>query len=83
MPEKNNYHFGEIDQCVRILEMIAPSYEKMWEAGVYRMRPEDIKRLGEYLSRIKLSHSRLRDTLKLFEQLIVLSNKANNEKNLH
>lgn len=62
--------FGRLDQITRMLEEVAMEYGKLWEHGEYRMRPEDIRRLAKYLSQIKLSHSAMRDTLKLFEELM-------------
>lgn len=68
--EKNSIPFGAIDQIARMLEEVAPQMEALWDDGHYRMNKQEVLRLAEYLSRIRVSHSRLRDALKAFETLV-------------
>lgn len=61
--------FGQIDQIARMLEEVAPVMEHLWNGGHHRMTRKETERLAGYLSRIRVSHSRLRDALKAFETL--------------
>lgn len=81
--------FGTLDACARMLDDLAPEFAQLWNEGEARMRPDDIKRVAAYLGRIRISSSRLRDTLKLFEALakqpgaaVIISSISRNEKNL-
>lgn len=79
MDEKIKF-YGALDVSARMLDDIVPELEALWQGGNYHMKPEELKRIAGYLSRIKVSHSRLRDTLKLFERLAALINTINDEK---
>ena len=60
---------GRLDQIAFMLEQIAPHCASLYNGGRYRMTPEECKRMAEELSRIRVSHSQIRDVLKLFEEL--------------
>ena len=88
MPQKK-IQWGQLDMIARLLEDMVPEYAEIWNSGEVRMRPEDCKRLASYLGRIRISSSKMRDTLKLFEALakqpgaqIIISNAISHEKNL-
>lgn len=61
--------YGQLDAAARVLESALEELKLSWDDGEYRMRHDDCKRLAEYLSRIEVSTSAMRDTLKLFEAL--------------
>ena len=69
MDEEKSLKSGTLDQVARLLEDVVPHYAALYQSGNYRMRPDDIKRIAGYLQRIRVSHSLLRDTLKLFEAI--------------
>lgn len=69
MDDEKSLKFGVLDQVARLLEDVVPHYARLYETGNFRMRPDEIKRIAGYLSRIRASHSLLRDTLKLFEAI--------------
>lgn len=67
---KDRMPWGAIDQIARMLEEVAPQCEALWDDGHYRMNKQEVRRLAIYLSRIRVSSSRMRDALKAFETLV-------------
>lgn len=61
---------GRLESIAHEMELVQDHLLKLWDCQTYRMRSGDIKRMAEYLTRIRISHSRMRDTLKLFEALL-------------
>lgn len=70
MPEPKRVPWGELDVLARSIESVANECIEQWNTGEIRLTPEECKRLASYLSRVRVSHSKLRDTLKLFESLV-------------
>lgn len=83
MDDYKRISWGNLDQITRMLETAQEELAIMWDLGASRMTPDECKRLSGYLVSIRLSQSRMRDTLKLFEALlpaILEGNKKRNEK---
>ena len=60
---------GQLDMAARALELAAENLAHVWDEGRLRLKPEEIKRIARYLSRVRVSTSRVRDALKLFEAI--------------
>lgn len=79
MTESRKISFGNLDQICNMLESAQAELLKAWDSEQYRMTPHEVKRYAQYLSRIRVSHVKSRDVLKLFEALlpaIIEGNKA-------
>jgi len=61
--------FGPLDVAVRSVEEIHDVLARSWNGGNYRMSRAECERLAQYLVRIEVSHSEMRDTLKLYEHI--------------
>lgn len=69
MEDKINY-WGTLDVAARTLESIPAEFKKLYDGGRYRMRPEDIRRMGIYLRRIARSKKQVAEVLNNFKQLV-------------
>lgn len=61
--------FGPLDVACRSLEDIHNKLVESWNSGEYRLRPHELERVAQYLMRIEVSHSGMRDTLELYKSL--------------
>lgn len=61
--------WGTLDVAARTVEEIPPKFDELWKAGQYRMRPEDVKRMKAYLSRLATAERKVKATLKMFDSL--------------
>lgn len=59
--------WGSLDVASRAMEDIPEGFEALYAGCQYRMRPEDIKRMKKYLSRLSVAQSKIKLTLKKFE----------------
>jgi len=83
MDRNKSISWGQLDQITRMIEIANKELTDLWDNGAYRMTPEECKRLASYLTSIRISHSTMRDSLKLFEALlpaIIEGNKKRDEK---
>ena len=61
--------WGPLDVSARTAEEIAPQFDELWKSGHYRMRPEDVKRMKKYLTRLAVAERKIKATLKMFDNL--------------
>lgn len=61
--------WGTLDVAARTLEGIPGSFAELWKGAQYRMRPDDVKRMKTYLSRLAAAEKEIKATLKMFDNL--------------
>lgn len=69
MRENTIQFWGTLDVAVRTVEDIPQPFQQLWDKAEYRMRPDDVKRLKKYLTRMAVAEKKVKATLKLFEGL--------------
>lgn len=61
--------WGTLDVSARTLEEIPKDFQSLYDAGHHRMRPDDVKRMKNYLTRIRRADRKISATLKMFDNL--------------
>jgi hypothetical protein len=61
--------WGDLDVSARTLENIPPQFIALWEGAHYRMTKAEIKRMSEYLARIRASVRAMEQTLSNFKPI--------------
>jgi hypothetical protein len=70
MNESNTVKFwGTLDTSARTIEDIPEGFRSLYDQGEHRMRPEDVKRMKKYLTRLSVAEKKIKETLRLFEKL--------------
>lgn len=66
---KDNSFYGTLDVAARTLEDLVPKFQALWDSAQARMRPDDVKRMKTYLSRVAAAEKQIKATLKMFDDL--------------
>lgn len=61
--------WGALDVSARTLEGLTDEFQRLYDNGNYRMRPEDVRRMGILLRRISAANRKVGGTLKQFKAL--------------
>lgn len=61
--------WGPLSVTARTLGDLPEKFQKLYDGGRYRMRPEDIRRMGILLRQIAAANRKVGSTLKLFKEI--------------
>ncbi len=69
MDDKHFTFWGSLDVICRMIEEIPAPFKHLWDAGHYRMLPQEVKRMRAYQKRLRKADKAISATLKAFDNL--------------
>lgn len=61
--------YGTLDVAARTLEDLPLPFQKLYDEGEVRIKPENLARIEKYLKRINKSTREIKKTVELFKKL--------------